>query len=53
MLTLEVDLATGAVTESGGWASNGFAAPLTLTMASEVHARIVEACRGASVLSGL
>ena len=51
MLTLEVDLATGAMNETGGWASNGFAAPLPLTMAPEVHARIVEACRGASVLS--
>lgn len=43
VIGLEVDLGTGALTETSGHLVE--ATPLT--MAPEVHARIVEACRGA------
>jgi len=45
MITLDVDLSTGSLHEQDGWASTGE----DLTMAPGVHARIVDACRGAKV----
>ena len=45
MITLDVDLTTGSLREQGGWASTGE----DVTMVPGVHARIVDACRGAKV----
>lgn len=45
MIALDVDLTTGSLHEQDGWASTGG----DLTMAPGVHARIVDACRGAKV----